>query len=64
MQNPVRLIIIAFVLLLMGVVLPFLMVIQLLPSTLPLNFMASLCSTAGFITGFIGIAQYVRSARK
>jgi uncharacterized membrane protein YiaA len=60
MENPVRLIIIGFVLLLCGAVLPFLMVIGLLINTLPLNFLAYFCSVAGLVTGFIGIAQYNR----
>ena len=63
MGNPLRLIIAALVLLLVGVVLPFLMVLELLESTLPLNFVAALSSTMGIIIGFIGIAQYMR-ARK
>ena len=63
MENPLRLIIIAVALLLIGVILPFLMVLGLLESTLPLNFIAYACSTAGFITGFIGIAQYTRGRK-
>ena len=60
MQNPLRLIIVAIVLLLIGVILPFLMVLQLLESTLALNFISYGCSTAGLILGFVGIAQYTR----
>jgi len=63
MENPLRLIIVAIVLLLIGVILPFLMVMELLESTLFLNFISYGCSTAGFITGFIGIAQYVRAGK-
>jgi len=63
MENPLRLIIIALVLLIIGVVLPFLMVMELLESTLALNFISAICSTIGLITGFVGIAQYMR-ARK
>lgn len=58
-----KLIIAALVLLLIGVILPFLMVLELLESTLPLNFVAALSSTMGIIIGFTGIVQYMR-ARK
>jgi len=58
MQKFLRLIVIAFALLIIGVALPFLMVIGVLTSTLPLNFVAYACSVAGFIAGFIGVAQY------
>ena len=63
MDGSIRLIVIASVLLMLGVVLPYLMVIDRLQSTLPLNFAAAMSSTLGFLLGFIGIAQYVR-ARK
>ena len=63
MDNPVRLIILGFVLLLVGVVLPFLMVLRLLESTLPLNFISYGSSTAGLIVGFMGIARYRRTGR-
>lgn len=58
-----KLIIAALVLLLIGVILPFLMVLELLESTLPLNFVAALSSTMGIIIGFIGIAQYMRGRK-
>jgi len=60
MEGRSRLIIIGFALLFTGAVLPFLMVNGLLESTLALIFLAYSCSTAGFITGFIGIARYAR----
>ena len=63
MENPLRLIVIAFGLLIIGVVLPFLMVIKLLDSTLFLNFVAVACSIGGLTTGFVGIMQYRRSRR-
>ena len=58
-----KLIIVGFVLLLVGVVLPFLMVLGLVESTLLLNFLSYGCSTAGLITGFIGMAQYMRGRK-
>ena len=60
MQNPLRLIIAALVLLLLGVLLPTLMVLQLVESTLLLNFLSYGSSTAGLVLGFVGIAQYTR----
>jgi len=60
MQNPLRLIIAALVLLLLGVLLPTLMVLQLVESTLLLNFLSYGSSTVGLILGFVGIAQYMR----
>jgi len=60
MDGPVKLIIIATVLLILGVVLPFLMVLELVTPTLFLNFLSYGCSTCGLIVGFIGIGQYIR----
>ena len=64
MLSPVRLILMALALRLIGVVLPFMMVMEYLESTLALNFLSQVCSTAGLIIGFVGIAQYVGSQRK
>jgi len=63
MDDPVRMIVMALVLLLIGVALPFLMVMDMLESTIPLIFVSVACSTAGFIIGFIGTARYVRERR-
>lgn len=63
MENPLRLIITAIVLLIMGVVLPFVMVLGILESTFFLNFLAVTSSTAGLLMGFIGIGLYMRSRR-
>ena len=63
MEKPLRLIAIGFGLLLIGAVLPFLMVIELVESTLFLNFLAAMSSIAGLATGFIGITQYFRSRK-
>ena len=62
MENPVRLLAIGFGLLIVGVVLPFLMVLRLVESTLFLNFLAVASSVAGLTTGFLGITQ-LRSRR-
>ncbi len=63
MENPFRLIIIAFVLLIIGLVLPFLMVLGLVESTLLLCFLAYGSSTTGLILGFVGMTQYMRSRK-
>jgi hypothetical protein len=57
MENPLRLVVIGFGLLLIGVVLPFLMVLKLVESTLFLNFLAVASSVGGLTTGFMGITQ-------
>ena len=62
MQHPLRLIAIGFALLVIGVILPFLMVLELLESTLFLNFVAVASSLAGLVAGFVGITQ-LRSRR-
>lgn len=63
MENPLKLLAIGFGLLVVGVVLPFLMVIGLVESTLFLNFVAVACSIGGLTTGFMGITHYFRSRK-
>lgn len=50
-----------FALLLLGVLLPLLMVLRLLESTFPLNFLAFASSLGGLIIGFSGVVQYIRT---
>jgi hypothetical protein len=64
MMSPTKLILAALALLLIGVALPFLMVLEVLTSTLPLNFIAAASSTTGFVLGIVGLAQYVAGRRK
>jgi hypothetical protein len=63
-MRPWSLILIGFVLSVSGVVLPFLMLIQTIPSTFFLNFFSYLASFVGLILGIIGASMYVRSHRK
>ena len=63
MEKPLKLILAGVALLIIGVVLPFVMIIRLVTPTLLLSFVSYASSTAGLITGFIGLAQYV-GARK
>lgn len=60
MEHPVRLIAIGFGLLIIGAVLPFLMVIGLVGSTMGLNLLAVLCSVGGITMGMLGLTQYGR----
>ncbi len=59
MINPKRLLIIGFVLVVLGVVLPFLMVLQIVPSTFFLNLIAFIASFLGIMLGIVGAMTYV-----
>ena len=61
--TPKRLMFFGFLLVLMGVVLPFLMVMQVLESTFFLNFFSFIISLFGIVIGVIGSAYYVRINR-
>jgi len=58
MEKPLKLMLTGLALLIIGVVLPFVMVVRLVTPTLLLSFVSYASSTAGFIMGFIGLAQY------
>jgi hypothetical protein len=59
-----RLILIGFFCVLTGAVLPFLIVLKLVPSTFFLNFLAFGASTVGLFLGVIGVATYVGDRRR
>jgi len=59
-----KLIGIGFILVLIGAVLPFLIVFEILPSTFLLNFLAYGTSVAGIFLGIIGVATYVGIERR
>ena len=59
-----RLIIIGFFLVLLGAVLPFLIVMGLVESTMILNFIAFASSVVGVFLGVIGTATYVGERRR
>ena len=61
--DPRWMIAIGFVLLLIGVILPFLMVIQVLVSTFFLNFFAYGASFLGVIVGVTGALMYLMQNR-
>lgn len=58
------LILIGFLLVLAGAVLPFLMVLHIIPSTFFLNFFSYSASVAGLFLGMIGGVWYARAARR
>lgn len=58
------LLVIGFVLVTMGVVVPFLMVLHLLPSTFLLNFLAYGSSVAGLWIGTLGAVQMYLDRRR
>jgi type IV secretory pathway TrbD component len=57
-EHPIRLIATGFALLLAGAVLPFVMVIGLVESTLFLNLLAVIATISGITVGFLGMALY------
>ena len=61
--GPVQLMVIGFALLVLGVVLPFLMILKILESTLLLGFISYLVSFGGVILGFVGIVTYTSGQR-
>jgi hypothetical protein len=63
-SRPSQLILIGFVLVLMAWVLPFLMMIKVLPSTFALNFFSYTAGIAGLFLGIIGSAYYIRLNKK
>ncbi len=58
MQMSSRLFLIGFICVLTGAVLPFLMVMRIVPSTFVLNFIAFSTSVIGIFLGVIGVAMH------
>jgi hypothetical protein len=63
MNSPRFLLSLGLFLMLVGIVLPFLMVIQVLQSTFFLNFLSWGASVAGLAFGTIGFAMYSRNRK-
>jgi hypothetical protein len=63
-SRPRTLIAIGLLMALLGVILPFLMVMKILPSTFFLNFFSYIVSVLGLFIGLIGAAFYVRLNKK
>jgi uncharacterized membrane protein len=64
LNRPALLIFIGFLLVLMGVVIPWLIVLKYLPSTFFLNFFSYGASVLGIYLGLIGTAMYVKDQRR
>jgi len=60
MDHPRLLLTVGLTLMLLGVILPFLMVIHVIESTFFLNFFSWGSSVAGLFLGFIGAATWVK----
>ena len=63
MNSPRLLLGLGIILMLLGIILPFLMVIHVLPSTFFLNFFSWGASVAGLSFGTIGFAMYSRGKK-
>jgi hypothetical protein len=63
-MSPWSLILIGFLLSILGISLPFFMLIHILPSTYFLNFFSFFASVGGLILGIAGAAMYVQRHRK
>ncbi len=61
--RPWVLILIGFVLVVIGVAVPFLIVIRMIPSTFFLNFFSYGASLTGLFLGIIGASQYMGRGR-
>ena len=62
--DPKILLAVGFFLLVLGIVLPFLMVLQILESILFLNFFSFIAQFLGLIVGFIGAMSLARRSRR
>jgi hypothetical protein len=63
-MQPATMILVGFGLSVLGVVLPLMMLIHVLPSTFFLNFLSFMASMTGLILGISGAAQYIRAHKK
>ena len=63
-SRPVQMILIGFVLVVLGAVLPLLMVLQVIRSTFTLNFFAYAASISGVFLGLIGASMYAKLNKK
>ncbi len=61
---PITTILVGFFLVLLGAVLAWLLVLQIIPSTFFLNFLSYVASVLGLFLGMIGAALYIRLNRK
>jgi len=64
MNSPRLMLTIGLILMLLGIALPFLILIHVLESTFFLNFFSWGASVAGLFLGVIGVATWVRTREK
>ena len=64
MTNPRFLLVLGIILMLLGIALPFLMVIHVLKPTFFLNFLSWASSVGGLAFGTIGFAMYSKTRRE
>ncbi len=62
--SPFKLMLLGTALLVLGVVLPLLMVVKILPSTLWLSFLSYTASVVGMFVGLIGALTYARNKKR
>jgi len=63
-MQPAIMILVGFGLSVLGVALPLMMLIHVLPSTFFLNFLSFMASMTGLILGISGATQYIRAHKK
>ena len=63
-RSPRFLVGLGLILMLLGIALPFLMVVKVLESTFFLNFFAYGASVSGLFLGVIGVATWVRTKKE
>ncbi|MBI5653363.1 MAG: hypothetical protein HZC40_23395 [Chloroflexi bacterium] len=61
--GPANLMILGFILLVIGFILPFVMVLRIVEPTIALNFIAYISSVMGLAIGLLGIASHVQSRK-
>ena len=62
--GPIQFMLVGFVLLVLGVALPFLMVLKIVESTLFMGFFSYLASFGGLILGLVGLISYSQSHQR
>ncbi len=62
--KPWKILLLGFVMTFTGMVIPFLMIFQVINSTIVLNFLSYTLSMFGTIIGFIGVAFMIRLRRE
>ncbi len=63
-EHPGRWMLVGFILLVIGVLLPVTMVLGVLEPTLPLGFLSYATSFLGLVLGLIGVVYYARTQRR